>query len=397
MGYYVMGNPPWPAHLRFVTVLLCSLVLWVPALFAYGELSDGALRNIPSGADDLDAETGSLLAPILIPRVPGTPGSEAVQRHFVGFFSRRLPRWRIEWHNSTSKTPATEDVEIPFSNIVFTRDPPWAQPGDVGRLTLVAHYDSLYRPEGFIGAVDSAAPCAMLMHVARSIDEGLTRKWDAMEASGDAGLGLEDEKGIQIVFMDGEEAWSSWTDQDSLYGARAMAESWDDEVYTSSLAYRTRLESIDLFLLLDLLGGANPSVPSYFPETHWAYQGMAKIEERMRKLRLLTSTPKNSAFLPQGNKKQNQIRGSGYIQDDHVPFLRRGVDVLHLIPSPFPPVWHTMDDDGAHLDPGTVDDWARIVAAFAAEWMELEGFIDEGLSPSAQEEERLEIRSKTEL
>ncbi|KAI1636512.1 glutaminyl-peptide cyclotransferase [Biscogniauxia mediterranea] len=397
MGYYVTASLPWAICIRSAVFFLA---LWIPALLAYEPLSDDALRNIPSGADDLDAKTGALLAPILIPRVPGTPGSEAVQRHFVEFFSRQLPRWTIDWQNSTSKTPATGDVEIPFSNIIFTRDPPWAQPGDVGRLTLVAHYDSLHRPEGFIGAVDSAVPCAMMMHVARSIDEALTRKWDAMEASGDAGMGLEGEKGIQFVFMDGEEAWHKWTDQDSLYGARAMAESWEDEVYPAASTYRTRIESIDLFLLLDLLGGPNPNVPSYFPETHWAYQGMAKVEERMRKLGVLSTKPQNGLFLSEGSKEQVQSRyqNAGYVLDDHVPFLTRGVNVLHIIPSPFPPVWHTMRDDGDHLDRDTVDDWARIIAGFAAEWMELDGFIAEGSSPSAhEEEERLEIRSRSEL
>ncbi len=103
-------------------------------------------------------------------------------------------------------------------NIIITRDPPWAQPGNVGRLALVAHYDSKLTPAGFIGATDSAAPCAIIMHAARSVDEALTAKWAAMEADGSSGL--EGEKGVQILFLDGEEAFVSWTNTDSLYGAR---------------------------------------------------------------------------------------------------------------------------------------------------------------------------------
>ncbi|KAI1077354.1 glutaminyl-peptide cyclotransferase [Whalleya microplaca] len=374
-----------------------SLVLLVLALsvrvFAYEELSDDALRNIPGGADDLDIKTGSLLSPLLIPRVPGTPGSIAAQHHFVDFFSQQLPKWRVEWHNSTAKTPATGNTEIPFKNLFFTRDPPWAQAGDVGRLTLVAHYDSLYRPEGFIGATDSAAPCAMLMHVAHSIDEALTKKWEAMEASGDAGMGLEEEKGVQILLLDGEEAWVSWTATDSLYGSRALAESWESEMHPALSTYRTPLNSISLFLLLDLLGTADPHIPSYFLPTHWAYQGMAKIEERMRKLGLLKSTPRNP-FLPDSGKQASQF-SRGFVQDDHVPFMARGVDVLHIIPTPFPTVWHTMDDDGEHLDPATVDDWAKIVTAFAAEWMELDQYMN--LPPPPSKEKREQIRSRTEL
>ncbi|KAI1098566.1 glutaminyl-peptide cyclotransferase [Jackrogersella minutella] len=386
MGY-LTASLQW-ARIGCVAILV---LIFSAHVFAYEELSDDALRNIPSGAVDFDVKTGLLLSPILIPRVPGTSGSIVVQRHFVEFFEQQLPRWNIEWHSSTSKTPATGDTEVPFTNLIITRDPPWAQVGDVGRLTLVAHYDSLHRPEGFIGATDSAAPCAILMHAARSIDDALTKKWEAMEASGDAGLGLEDEKGVQILLLDGEEAWVTWTDTDSLYGSRALAESWDSELHPALSAYRTPLDSISLFLLLDLLGAPDPHIPSYFLPTHWAYQNMAKIEERMRKLHLLKSKSKNS-FLPDSGKQTSQFT-KAYVQDDHVPFMDRGVNVLHIIPSPFPDTWHTMDDDGEHLDIATVDDWSKIITAFAAEWMELDGFISE--PPS--KEKREAIRSRSEL
>ncbi|KAK8061566.1 Glutaminyl-peptide cyclotransferase-like protein [Apiospora phragmitis] len=366
------GRPP---RLSRLVLLLAVLSLCVTCALAYEELSDAALGRIPSGAGDLDAKRGALLAPILVPRVPGTPGSLAVQRHFVRLFAQQLPGWRIEWQNSTSKTPATGDRDVAFSNLAFTRDPPWAGAGDVSRLSLVAHYDSLYRPEGFVGAIDSAAPCAMLLHAARSIDAALTRKWEAMEASGEAGSGLEEDKGVQILLLDGEEAFETWSETDSLYGARAMAEAWDSQVYPSMSTYRTPLQAIGLFVLLDLLGAADPRVPSYFAPTHWSYQALAKIEARMRKLGLLRSkfqTP----FLPQADKLPNHFT-RGYVEDDHIPFMERGVPILHVIPTPFPPQWHTMDDDAAHLDPATVDDWAKIIAAFAAEWMEVGEYLDE--------------------
>lgn len=206
-------------NLTLWPLLLAIHALLVPVL-AYTSLSDDSLRQIPAAGDDFDINHGALLAPILIPRVPDTPGSDKVQQHFVDFFTAHLPAWTIEWHNSSSETPATGDKLVNFRNLIVRRDPPWTAVGDVGRLTLVAHYDSLYRPEGFIGATDSAAPCAMLMHVARSVDEALTKKWAAMEAAGETGDGLEEEKGVQILLLDGEEAWVSWTDADSTYGSR---------------------------------------------------------------------------------------------------------------------------------------------------------------------------------
>lgn len=203
---------------------------------AYTKLSDDTLKTLPGPGADFDIKTGSILAPILIPRVPGTPGSLAVQQHFINWFTTYLPNWTIDFQNSTSKTPATGDKQVPFANIIITRDPPWSKPGDVGRLALVAHYDSKLTPAGFIGATDSAAPCAMIMHAARSIDAALTRKWEAMKADGSAGL--EEEKGVQILLLDGEEAFVSWTNDDSLYGARYISHLYFDSLTDIRLADR---------------------------------------------------------------------------------------------------------------------------------------------------------------
>ena len=118
-------------------------------------------------------------------------------------------------------------------------------------------------------------------------------------------------------------------------------------------------------------------IPSYFKTTHWAYKRMANLERRLRNLGIMKTgkRPRSKQFLPEADKVSAQF-GWGGIQDDHIPFLKRGVEVLHLIPVPFPNVWHTMDDDGEHLDMDTVNDWATLTTAFAAEWLELEGYFD---------------------
>jgi len=190
---------------------------------AYTTLSDETLKRLPRPGDDFNIEKGSLLAPILIPRVPGTPGSLKVLEHFVTFFQTQLPDWSLEFQNSSQTTAASNGALVPFRNLIATRDPPWAQKGQVARLALVAHYDSKLTPTGFIGATDSAAPCAMLLHAARSIDAALTKKWDAMKAEGiDDFGGVKEEKGVQIILLDGEEAFINWSDDDSLYGARQV-------------------------------------------------------------------------------------------------------------------------------------------------------------------------------
>lgn len=149
---------------------------------------------------------------------------------------------------------------------------------------------------------------------------------------------------------------------------RSLALEWENTFNPAMSHYKNPLEQISMFVLLDLLGSAEPKVPSYFQSTHWAYKAMADIEKRMRDLNLLESKPK-MPFLYDINKV-NQMFGRSGIGDDHVPFMMKGVNILHMIPSPFPDVWHTTQDDGEHLDMPTVRDWTKIVTAFTMEWLD---------------------------
>ncbi len=245
-------------------------LLLISVANAYTTVSDGTLKAIPRPGDDFDIKTGKLLSPILIPRVPGTEGSTKVLNHFLDFFRNDLPQWNVAIQNSTSKTPVTGNEEIPFHNVIATRDPPWSNPGEVGYLTLVAHYDSKRIPEGFIGATDSAAPCAMLMHAARSLDAAMTKKWVAMDEVGikqeDYDLGVEEHKGLMIILLDGEEAFGTWTHKDSIYGAKSLAAEMEATYHPALSTYHNAVSSIHLFMLLDLLGEGTPApkVASYY-------------------------------------------------------------------------------------------------------------------------------------
>lgn len=388
---------------RFILVL--GLILFVLPAYAYEKLSDDSLKSLPRASEDYDIHTGSLLSPILRTRVPGTEGHEAVLEHFVNFFESKLPKWNIELQNSTSTTPVSKGKEVPFVNFIATRDPPGAPVGDVGRLTLVAHYDSKLTPTGFIGAIDSAAPCAILMHAMRTIDAALDAKWTAMDEQGMLDSSLEELHGIQIIFLDGEEAFDHWTDTDSLYGARSLASNWSSEFYPATSNYRTPLSSIELFVLLDLLGSKDPYIQSYYQTTHWAYQSLAGAEQRLRSLGQLKSDSEKHWF-PDSKKNSHDVIPLGGISDDHLPFLARGVEILHLIDfapfKGFPPVWHKMEDDGEHLDMATVEDWGLVITAFAAEWMELEGYLNIEQHSQSRRDEELEaeairLNKKTEL
>ena len=234
----------------------------------------------------------------------------------------------------------------------------------------------------------------MLLHIAQALDDALTKKWESMSASSAAdtdGLDPDFNRGLQILLLDGEEAFRSWTTTDSIYGARSLAAEWEATPHAALSTYTNPLDSIELFVLLDLLGSKDPKIPSYYPTTHWAYQKIADTEARLRNNGLFRSATNHkreegeekakreeAKWFFEPNKKDSDRWMGGLIGDDHEPFIARGVEILHVIPTPFPRVWHEMSDDGAHLDMDTTEDWAVLVAAFAAEWMELEGFLQGG-------------------
>ncbi|KAI1529806.1 glutaminyl-peptide cyclotransferase precursor [Pyrenophora tritici-repentis] len=370
-----MFLPRPPTLLTTIT----SILLLTPPTTPYKPLSPSFLRAIPSPAHTLDAHNSTLLSPLLIPRVPGTPGQTTAQNHLSTFFRTHLPTWTLTWQNSTSTTPLSAGAQVPFANLIARREPPWVSEGQANYLTLAAHYDSKFfaADEGtFVGATDSAAPCAMLLHIARVLEPHLARMYEEMSALGEGGE-VDMDMGVQMLFLEGEEAWGEWSGEDSLYGSRALATHWQSHpnpLPQTSKFYKnqTPLSQISLFLLLDLLGSANPTVPSYYPTTHWAYLHLSRLETRLRSLNLLESNPP-TPFLPD----VNMTMGTNGVEDDHLPFLQRGVEVLHVIPNPFPEVWHTVRDDGGHLDGRTVRDWARILGAFALEWLDMMEVWDE--------------------
>jgi glutaminyl-peptide cyclotransferase len=107
---------------------------------------------------------------------------------------------------------------------------------------------------------------------------------------------------------------------------------------------QTILSTIDHFVLLDLLGAARPLIRSYFPSTGWLFDEMASAETRLGAAGALDEkdfkweAQRSGFFLPRTGYQSTW----GGIEDDHLPFLERGVNILHIIASPFPNVWHTL-------------------------------------------------------
>jgi len=129
--------------------------------------------------------------------------------------------WHIEVDEFTAKTPYGAKR---MANIIATKDPHASR-----RVILSAHFDSKffanYPYNQFVGATDSAMPCALMLDLAETLNPLLEKRKERLEHDDEedevvAGITL------QLVFFDGEEAFKVWTDKDSIYGARHLAENW---------------------------------------------------------------------------------------------------------------------------------------------------------------------------
>lgn len=86
-----------------------------------------------------------------------------------------------------------------------------------------------------------------------------------------------------MIFTDGEEAFQRWTDTDSLYGARELAQAMHQHDGLLSVNGKTGIEALEAFVLLDLIGSTNPY--PVFHDKHSAttnlFQRLVKIGEKL--------------------------------------------------------------------------------------------------------------------
>jgi len=107
----------------------------------------------------------------------------------------------------------------------------------------------------------------------------------------------------------------------------------------SAASPTTPLSTIEHLVLIDLLGAPRPRVRSYFPDTAWLFDVLASAETRLRDAGILDPAELGNGFF---RARDGGDVSLGYMADDHLPFLRRGVSVLHIITEPFPRLWHTL-------------------------------------------------------
>jgi glutaminyl-peptide cyclotransferase len=201
-------------------------------------------------------------------------------------------------------TAQTPDGPVPMENIIAKF------PGKSGRaIAISGHYDTKKMPN-FVGANDGGSSTGVLLELAAAL-QGRPRTDD-----------------VYLIFFDGEEAIHEWTDTDSLYGSRHLADKW------SADGTNRKLKAL---INVDMTGDRN---------LHLVWDTNSAASVRKVVWDVADSLGYSAAFPRQG----------GAIADDHMPFLSAGVRAVDLIDfdsqSTF---WHTPQDTMDKLDPHSFD------------------------------------------
>uniref|UniRef100_A0A8C5QN65 Glutaminyl-peptide cyclotransferase n=1 Tax=Leptobrachium leishanense TaxID=445787 RepID=A0A8C5QN65_9ANUR len=317
-----------------------------PREVAAKTLSSSRLRTLASEVN-MKHFWRSLLRPMLVERTAGSAGNKLVREHISSHVQSLSAGWTVELDLFDAFTPRGI---LSFGNVIATLDPDAPR-----RMVLACHLDSKVIPNDergrpFIGATDSAVPCSIILEAVTALDARLKQLKER-------GSQLT----LQLFFLDGEEAIAEWTRTDSLYGARHLAQRLERAWMPGTSI--SQLQAIDVFILLDLLGAPDPVFTSHFSETHEQFLRLRTLEKRLHDLNLLKSHPYENYYF--------RLYPSSPVEDDHMPFVRRGVPALHIISTPFPAVWHTHEDTEENLHRPTILNLLRILAAFLAETLSL--------------------------
>jgi glutaminyl-peptide cyclotransferase len=184
-------------------------------------------------------------------------------------------------------TADTVEGKFPVRNIIAkfpgTKD---------GIIVIMGHYDTNYwlRGTGYVGANDGGSSTAILLEFANQLRGGGSGK-------------KRDGYSIWLVWTDGEEAVKSWSDTDSLYGTRHLAEKWEKD---------GTLKKIKALMVMDMIGDADLNIDRNTNGAPWLLDLIYSAAER------------------EGYQSHFYAR-EGPIEDDHLPFMKRGVATADVI------------------------------------------------------------------
>jgi Peptidase family M28 len=235
------------------------------------------------------------------PRPDGSAAHEKLQ----AYLREQLRGIDLEEDAFTASTPVGR---FPMRNLIAKF------PGSKdGVIVISGHYDTNYPLKNFVGANDGGSSTGLLLELAKVLRDQ-----------------PRDGYSVWLVWFDGEEAFQQWSDTDSLYGSRHLAEKWERD---------GTLKKIRAFLLLDMIGDADLNVLRDMNSTPWLLDVVHNAAARLG----------NQSYFFQSENE---------IADDHLPFARRGVPVADLIDLSYGPnnTWHhTLNDTLDKVSPKSLE------------------------------------------
>jgi len=184
-------------------------------------------------------------------------------------------------------TADTVEGKFPVRNIIAKF--PGARDGII---VIMGHYDTNYplRNIGYVGANDGGSSTAILLEYANQL-RGKKR----------------DGYSVWLVWTDGEEAVKSWSDTDSLYGTRHLAEKWEKD---------GTLKKIKALMVMDMIAPTDLAILRDTNSTPWLLDLIYAAAER-------------------GGYQSHFYGLQGGEEDDHIPFVKRGVACADIIAVPY--------------------------------------------------------------
>ncbi len=245
------------------------------------------------------------------PRPSGSEAIRKLQAYILG--QLKLDRCQIIQDDFKGSTPLGP---VPMKNII-ARFPGSSRTAFV----ISGHYDTKVMPGTyFIGANDGGSSAGFLLEMARV----LAHRRNKMD--------------VYLVFFDGEEAVAQWSETDSLYGSRHLAERWAND---------GTLQRIAAMINVDMIGDRDLTV---FPDANSSPSLTRLIWTTASALGLGQYFPdRQSAF-----------------EDDHLPFVQRGVNAADLLDFDYGPNnswWHNDRDTLDKLSPHSFSVVGRVVLA----------------------------------
>ncbi len=237
-------------------------------------------------------------------RFNGSPGHLAAENFIKDHFKPEAAKGNFETDQFTANTPAGLQT---MRNFIVR------YPGKKdGVIVLASHYETNYplRNIAFVGANDGACTTALLIE--------LGQYFRAHPPQGYS---------IWLVFDDGEEAVREWSDSDSLYGTRHLAAKW----YSDGT-----LRRVKAFLVADMIGDKDLDILEEMGSTPW-------LRDILRQAAVNTHHSAN-VFQTQAEE-----------EDDHLPFLKRGVPALDIIDVDYGPHTAATPDGYHHTAQDTID------------------------------------------